>query len=125
MDWYIPITILPGIGLLILSTSNQMIALSEEIRQRFKDEANEDVSLKKVAQLKLLNQALFLLYLAAGAMVFAGFLNGIHEIMPLPMILNTLIMLLGVISTLAALAWLIIYGRRAVNIRQSQFKNPY
>jgi len=125
MDWYIPITILPGIGLLILSTSNQMIALSNEIMERFKSEADENVSLRKIRQLKLLNQSLFLLYLSAGAMVLAGFLNGILEIISLPVAVNTSVMLFGVISALIAIACLIIYGRRAVNIRQSQFKKPY
>ena len=33
MEWYIPITILPGIGLLILSTSNFLIALNNEIKE--------------------------------------------------------------------------------------------
>jgi len=28
MQWYIPITIIPGIGLIIISTSNLLIALN-------------------------------------------------------------------------------------------------
>lgn len=33
MEWYVPMTILPGIGLIILSTSNFLIALNIEIAQ--------------------------------------------------------------------------------------------
>lgn len=31
MQWYIPITIIPGIGLIIMSTSNLLIALTTEV----------------------------------------------------------------------------------------------
>lgn len=30
-NWYLPITIVPGVGLLILSTSNLMVILSDEL----------------------------------------------------------------------------------------------
>ena len=33
MEWYIPITILPGIGLIILSTSNVVLELNREIER--------------------------------------------------------------------------------------------
>ena len=71
--WYLPITILPGIGLLILSTSNQLIALSNEISERLKLEiCNDQISQRKLKQLKLLNKGLVGLYIGAGAMVASG-----------------------------------------------------
>lgn len=50
MEWYIPITILPGIGMLILSTTNQMMMLSAEIGELLSDKCSQfqhDISDKK------------------------------------------------------------------------------
>jgi hypothetical protein len=33
MEWYIPISLLPGIALIILSTSNFILALNNEIKE--------------------------------------------------------------------------------------------
>ena len=52
-NWYIPITIIPGIGLLILSTSNLMVALSTEINTLIHNTDENDVIInKKLIQLK-------------------------------------------------------------------------
>ena len=52
MEWYIPITILPGIGLLILSTSNFLIALNSEIQALNQDMGKYQVIVfEKIQQL--------------------------------------------------------------------------
>jgi len=38
--WYLPITILPGIGLLIISTSNLTVSLNEEMEELLKEAVN-------------------------------------------------------------------------------------
>lgn len=54
MEWYIPMTIIPGIGLLILSTSNIMLSLNNEITQlnNQRDKRIDIIVKLKLAQLK-------------------------------------------------------------------------
>jgi hypothetical protein len=56
MQWIIPITVLPGIALIILSTSGLVISLNEEIIQlnRERDKYGYIIELK-IVQLKRLN----------------------------------------------------------------------
>ena len=63
-DWYIPVTIVPGLGLIILSTSNQLMALSDEIKILIERCIEIDIIKRKLSQLKLLNNnSCVLLYL--------------------------------------------------------------
>ncbi|WP_299621023.1 hypothetical protein [uncultured Tenacibaculum sp.] len=122
-NWYLPITILPGIGLLILSTSNQLIALSNEISDRLKlDSCDDEISNRKLRQLKLLNKGLVGLYIGAGAMVTSGIISGIQNFYSFSNTFGVIIMLIGVISIFISLGYLITYSLRAVKIRQEQFK---
>ncbi|WP_422105952.1 hypothetical protein [Winogradskyella sp.] len=122
-QWYLPITILPGIGLLILSTSNQLIALSNEIAERLKVKDSEDgISKRKLSQLKLLNKGLVGLYIGAGAMVAAGIFSGLQNFYNFSNTFGLIVMLLGVLSVFVSISFLIIYSLRAVKIRQDQYK---
>ncbi|MBL4606126.1 MAG: hypothetical protein JKY02_10835 [Flavobacteriaceae bacterium] len=121
--WYLPITILPGIGLLILSTSNQLIALSNEIAERLKLEiCNDQISQRKLKQLKLLNKGLVGLYIGAGVMVASGILSGLQNFYNFSNTLGIITMLLGVLSVFISISFLIVYSLRAVKIRQDQYK---
>ena len=121
--WYLPITILPGIGLLILSTSNQLIALSNEISERLKLEiCNDQISQRKLKQLKLLNKGMVGLYIGAGAMVASGILSGLQNFYEFSNTFGLIIMLLGVLSVFISISFLIVYSLRAVKIRQDQYK---
>ena len=122
-QWYLPITILPGIGLLILSTSNQLIALSGEIAERLKQNNSEDdITPRKLSQLKLLNKGLVGLYIGAGAMVAAGILSGLQNFYHFSNTFGLISMLLGVLSVFVSISFLILYSLRAVKIRQDQYK---
>ncbi len=122
-NWYLPITILPGIGLLILSTSNQLIALSTEIAERLKLKVcNDQITKRKLKQLKSLNKGLVGLYIGAGSMVTSGMLSGLQNFYKISQNLGLALMLLGVLSIFISITYLIIYSIRAVNIRQDQFK---
>tara|TARA_R110001632_G_scaffold34766_1_gene88135 strand:- start:10638 stop:11024 length:387 start_codon:yes stop_codon:yes gene_type:complete len=121
--WYLPITILPGIGLLILSTSNQLIALSNEISERLKLEiCNDKISQRKLKQLKLLNKGLVGLYIGAGVMVASGILSGLQNFYHFSNTFGIIAMLLGVLSVFISISFLIVYSMRAVKIRQDQYK---
>jgi hypothetical protein len=120
--WYLPITILPGIGLLILSTSNQLIALSNEISERLKLEiCNDQISQRKLKQLKLLNKGLVGWYLGAGIMVASGILSGIQNLYNFSNTFGIIAMLSGVLSVFIPISFLIVYSMRAVKIRQDQY----
>ncbi len=121
--WYLPITILPGIGLLILSTSNLLIALSDEISERLKIKVcNDQITKRKLKQLKLLNKGLVGLYIGAGSMVASGILSGLQEFYKASNNVGLIIMILGALSIFISITYLIIYSLRAVKIRQDQFQ---
>lgn len=120
-NWYIPITILPGIALLILSTSNILISLSNEISGRIKSQANKALTMRKLRQLNLLTKGLVSLYIGAGSMVIAGILSGIQHYISITEDIATIFMLIGTISLFISIGFLITFSFRAVKIRQDQF----
>ncbi|MDZ4147982.1 MAG: hypothetical protein U1C58_06845 [Flavobacteriaceae bacterium] len=118
-NWYVPITILPGVALLILSTSNLLIALSGEIKQRIIDNQDKTVTLKKLKQLKLLNRGMVGFYIGSGCMVGAG----IQDFLAYSKICSKILMLLGTLSIFVSIAFLIVFSIRAVRIRQEEFND--
>ena len=121
-NWYVPITILPGIGLLILSTSNLLIALSSEIAERLKlDICNDEITRRKLKQLDLLSKGIVGLYVGAGSMVASGILSGIQNFYQFPQSISLIIMITGVVSVFISLSFLILYSFRALKIRHDQF----
>lgn len=126
-EWYLPITILPGLGMLILSTTSQMMSLSSEIAELLKVKCTPFqhlVSDKKLRQLGLLTRAGVLLYLSTGAYVLSGILGALMDnqsFLGLP----SITLYLGTISIFVAIVLLIIYAYRAVAIRKMQFDNNH
>jgi len=127
MNWYLPITIIPGLGMLILSTTSQMMTLSSEIGNLLSKKCSKFqhlISERKIKQLGLLTRASALLYLATGSYVLSGILGVIFDnksILDLP----SIALYLGTILVFAALTLLIVYAFRAVNIRKMQFDNNH
>ncbi len=121
--WYIPVTFLPGIGLLILSTSNIISGLSTEIAILIEkhEPTFEKIIKLKIKQLKLLTNSLTALYITAASFVLAGGLGFLVKDFKSDMPQYTLY--IGVISTFIALFLLIIYAYRAVSIKQQQFND--
>lgn len=122
-NWYLPITIVPGIGLLILSTSNLVVTLSSEINALINDnQENENIISRKLSQLKLLNKSMVCFYIAVAFLVISGLIAGLStnsSIINIP----TYIGIIGIIIFLLGLISLIKYSYKAVSIRQEQFKN--
>lgn len=117
MDWYIPITMLPGIGLIILSTSNLLIALNDEIRDLNlqKDKYSNIIQLKLV-QLRRLNLALVEQYLCVFLLVAAGVVGGISNGFRLSMV--TYAVVAGSVFLSISIATLIVYAGMSISIRR-------
>lgn len=108
--WIIPITFLPGIGLLILSTANRFGQLNTEISHL---ETNNDASKgfikRQIKRSHLFSNALVSLYTAVGFFSVASLLSEVFMIFLeafAPIILITFV-LLGVFCVLFAASQLI------------------
>jgi uncharacterized BrkB/YihY/UPF0761 family membrane protein len=126
-NWYLPITIVPGIGLLILSTSNLMLMLSSEINTIINNKSGgESIISRKLSQLKLLNRSMVFFYIAVACLVSSGLITGLNtSIVGSKATISIYISIVGIIIFLLGLISLIIYSYRAVRIRQEQFKNTF
>ena len=121
-DWYIPITILPGICLLILSTSNIMIDLGNELKSLIRDSKEESELIeRKLKQLKFINRAMVLLYLSVGSIIVSALLSGLSVESGVSSKLNIYVLFLGVAFAFVALLTLVTYSFRAVKLRQDQY----
>jgi len=125
MNWYLPITIIPGLGMLILSTVTQLLNLSAEINTLVSQECSifqHEISKRKIKQLGLLTRANALLYLATGSYVLSGILGVIFESESMISI-PSITLYIGTILVFISITLLIIYAFKAVEIRQDQFVN--
>jgi hypothetical protein len=123
-NWHLPMTILPGIGLLILSTSNLMITLSNEIASLIKEQSKEEsIISRKLIQLKTLNRAMIFFYVAVAFLAITGVLGGLQIVS----IKNSLVYVavIGIVIMLSGIFSLIKYSFKAVSIRQDQFKTKF
>lgn len=121
-NWYLPITLVPGIGLLLLSTTNLMVTLSNELSGLLKEDIKDSNILnRKLLQLKILNRVMTCFYISVAFLAIAG-LVGASEIDSLTEGVMYII-LVGIVFMLFALISLIKYSYRAVDIRQDQFKS--
>lgn len=117
--WYIPMTLIPGLSLLILSTSNLMITLSNELDTLIENHSREhSIILRKMEQLKALNLAMVYFYVAVACLAIAGVIGGLQILA----VKNSgkYVSVLGIIIMLLGLVTLIRYSYKAVSIRQDQ-----
>ena len=118
MQWIVPLTVLPGIALIILSTSNLVISLNREISHLNEDKYGQIIA-SKIIQLKRLNRALVLLYISVLFFLSSGILGALVD----PE--NTSfasIMIAGVVVLILAIILLIIYGFKSIYIRERHLK---
>lgn len=116
MPWYIPLTIIPGVALLILSTTNLIIALNAEITNLKKDPTDEIqvVVTLKLAQLIRLSISISLLYLGVLLLLLAGVARGLGESYHAS---GKGFLLTAVVIVSTAILILIVYSLKAVSIR--------
>ncbi len=125
-NWIIPLTLLPGIGMIIMSTSHLSTATSDEINQLFKEESCDKALIqKKISQLFYLNIAKVLLYISVAVFSVSGLIEAIFTLQS-TMHDNTLRLILlitGVASLVIATFFLILFSIRKVKIKRTQFLN--
>ncbi len=119
MEWYGPLTILPAVALIILSTSTFIVALNNEIAVMETDpKCNPEIIVKKIKQLKRLGIANGFLYGSALIFLIAGMLKML--IASDKLFLFT--MLAGVMLITVALFFLVVHSVKSINIRQKHLK---
>ena len=121
MAWYIPFTIIPGVGLIILSTSNIILNLNNEISQLkgLEKEKLYPIIEAKLRQLKSLSWAITYQYCG----VFAFLLSGIIAALVANFQdLSKYILVIGGLFFTLSLYLLINYSFKAVKIRQRHLK---
>lgn len=119
MEWYGPLTVLPAIGLLVLSTTNFIIALNTEITSlQNKENKNLIIIELKLAQLKRLGFANASLYVGALFFLLAGISKAL---MALDLAFHAL-MLLGVVAATVAIVFLLVHSFKSIAIRQRHLK---
>jgi hypothetical protein len=116
MQWIIPITVLPGIALIVLSTSNILLSLNNEITQLNKEkEKYREIIRLKLKQMKRLNWSLVLSYIGILIFLVSGVLGAISD----PENIYTVSsMVAGVLVLIIAIVLLIIFGFKSINIRK-------
>lgn len=119
MDWYGPLTVLPAIGLLVLSTSNFIVSLNNELIVLENDKVKflEIIHLK-ISELRKLGIANSFLYGSALFFMLAGMSKAIDMNDDFFFVLK----LSGVFTTTGALVFLFIHSIKSVQIRQKHLK---
>ena len=114
MEWYIPISLLPGIALIILSTSNFIIALNNEVKELKKNrELYERIITLKITQLKRLSISISGLYLSVLIFTIIGLLSWFS--ISQPIVISILIIAILIMSFSVLL--LVSFAVRAIRIR--------
>jgi len=125
-NWVIPLTLLPGIGMIIMSTSHLSTATSDEINQLFREEPyDKNLIKKKISQLFLLNLAKVGLYISIAVFSVAGLIEAIFTLQSEmhDSGLRTILLIVGVSTLVLATLVLILFSVRKVRIKRDQFLN--
>jgi len=122
MEWYLPFTLLSGVGLLVLSTSNFIGGLNTEIRQLEQDidKIKKEIISAKLSQLKLLSVSIVLQYVCLFLFTLSSILlSFLNDETPLAKAAT----LIAVALVSVALALLIVFSFRAISIRQKSLSS--
>lgn len=122
-NWIIPLTLLPGIGMMIMSTSHLSTAISQEISGLIHEETcDAHLVEQKISQMSLLNRALVTLYLGAAAFAITGLIGGVSAVQNLMLHDTfTVCLIIGIGCLLVATIFLITFSMRAVRIKKNQY----
>jgi hypothetical protein len=124
-EWYVPITILPGIGLLIISTSSLLVNLNNEISTLLHSDKEDDIVLsqKKLKQLNLLNLSMVGFYIGSATFVNSGILMILAKALTWCRDTSLIFIVVGIVAVLVSLCMLILFSFRAVRIRNEQHQD--
>lgn len=118
MEWYLPLTLISGGGLIIMSSASQTISLNAEIERLATDKDFSDIVDRKVKQLKRLTLAMSLLYCSMLLIIVSALINAVEV-----EVLNTFsfyVLMGGIFCLLFAIVFLVIYSVISVQVRQKQ-----
>lgn len=105
--WLAPLLLLPGIGLLLMSTAARFGQLQGQIIQLTNDETLATIELAQSLRLRghLFRVALLMLYISTAAFVLASTVNGINGLLPVrvPIEVVVIVTVGGFISMFVAL----------------------
>ena len=119
IDWYAPLTFLPAIGLLIMSTSSFIVSLNDEIyRLEEPEDCDFAIIQLKLKQLKKLGLANVFLYISALLFMLAG----LSMAFTMRTTLFHVILISGCLTTCMALVLLIIHAMKSVKIREQHLR---
>ena len=122
-EWFFPMTLLPGVGLLIMSTSNLSMGLSSEIAALLKEDKDlAPVIKQKIKQLSRLNLSLTSFYVSCIGLVISGFIAGLSKTSEQNQFWSEVVLWLSIVCIFIALILLMIYSANAVKIKRNQFK---
>lgn len=122
-NWIIPLTLLPGIGMMIMSTSHLSTAISQEISGLIGAQScDTHLVEQKISQMSLLNRALVALYLGTASFAITGLIGGVSVVQNL-MIKDTftVCLIIGISCLLVATIFLITFSTRAIRIKKNQY----
>jgi len=118
-NWILPITLIPGIALLILSTVTISVALTRGISELIERNGSKAIVLSKIRQLGVINRALILLYVSVALLTISG-ISAAGFGIPEGMALSRLFTLAGIFMLFAAMLLLVLYAIRSLRIRRAQ-----
>ncbi len=123
-DWVIPLTLLPGIGMMIMSTSNLSSAISSEIdRLLHQEDCNTHLVEIKITQMSLLNISLVCLYISTAVFAVAGLLGGISDLQDIMIDItyHHILVIIGIATLVVATLLLMTFSIRSVKIKRNQY----
>ena len=123
-EWFFPMTLLPGVGLLIMSTSNLDMGLRNEVAMLLHEpESNPTVIKQKIKQLSRLNLSLTAFYISCATLVMSGLISGIGQNYGTAAETGSeLFLYFSILCIFVALILLMIYSGKAVKIKRRQFE---
>ena len=124
VSWILPVTIIPGVGMLILSTSARYIAVNNEVRMLVKEikPHHKELASQVFRRARCLQQALFALYATITLFVLTGLLVAFFKDSVRAINLDRLLMLLGVCCLAFASMHLVIESFTSLDIIKSNLK---
>ncbi|HHP7242615.1 MAG TPA: hypothetical protein ACFCUD_13145 [Cyclobacteriaceae bacterium] len=121
-QWIVPLTLIPGIGLFIMSTTNLSISLSNEINDLInQEECKRALISKKINQLVLINISLVGFYISAFCFAISGLLGHVEANYESNFLFIQPLEYLALASLVISSIILIIFSARAVSIKKLQF----
>ena len=119
-EWYIPISIIPSIALLLNSTTSLTLGITDELYKKQNDyRKHKHIIHAKLKQVKLLSATSVILYISLCVLVATVLLSGLGIALPVHTDIG---MLVAISLFFCAIVLMIIFSINAYTIRQRQFK---